>query len=140
RLEVQGLAWSHVERVIPGVEVANGRNSKVFRSVTVGGDLGAQRFLPRLAAPRAREADEELAVQLFHVLRVAGLAAERMPIGVERSGEAAEIGYILDQRLLAVDRCVGKRAVVGELLHERSGCRFVAGHVFRCPPMSLAPR
>jgi len=75
--------------------------------VTVRGELLTQCVLPRLAAPGSSKADEEFAVELPHILLVAGLAAERPPIRVERGGEAAEIGNVLDQRSFAVDRHVG---------------------------------
>src|SRR6185436_3976353 len=65
RLQVQALAWFHVERVIPSIDVADGQDAVVLGGV-VAGSLRSQRVVTVLDAPAARVADEELSVQLAH--------------------------------------------------------------------------
>ena len=97
--EIQPVARTHAKRVVPRIEVANGRNAVVFRSVVVG-HLRAQPVVTVLGAPGARETDEELPVLLPQPLRVFGPGPEREAVCVESGFEAGEVGYIFDQRLL----------------------------------------
>ena len=70
-----------------------------------------------------------------HVARVRRPAAERLAVGVERGGEAAEVGDVLGERQLAVDREAGQRLVRRELIDQRLRERLKALHVLGRPPV-----
>src|SRR5882672_1150063 len=136
--QIQRIPRLDIERLIPCIEVANRGDAITFRRVIAGGNLLAQSVVAVLAAPGAREADEELAILLPDEGLVIHLVAERSMIGVKRRGKAREVGDILDQRACAIDRQVGKRGVARELSHERGGGGLVAGHVECRPPAKFS--
>src|SRR3954471_23349598 len=63
RLEVQLLSGRHVEGFVPRVQVTDRGDAELFGRV-IGGCLLAQALVAVVAAPGARETEEELAILL----------------------------------------------------------------------------
>src|SRR5450755_2921178 len=64
-----------------------------FSGAIVARDLPPQGILAYLAAPAARECDEELPILLPDIFLVVHFVAERATVGVECDRQAAEIGH-----------------------------------------------
>src|SRR5690349_6790373 len=119
-VEIQLLAGSHVERLVPRVEVAHRGDAKAFGRV-IGGRLLAQRVVAVLAAPGVCETQEEVPILLADVTLVLHAVAQGQAIGIECGVQAGEIGGVLDQHELAVEVFARGNRVVRVLRYQRRG-------------------
>src|SRR6267378_1958786 len=103
-IEIQLLIGSHGKRGVPGIQVADSGAAVLVRSMTVRRDLPALRLLTGLRAPALRKADEEILIPCR-------LALQRKVVSVVRGGEPSEIGDVLAEGLMSIDRKVGKRMI-----------------------------
>src|ERR1700722_5623140 len=92
RRQEHGVLRLHVERGVPGIEVAHGPRSVVRRRVLVGGEAEALGLLADLDLPALPEGQEELLGAGEPVLRRRGRAAEGRLPRVVGHREAGEIG------------------------------------------------
>ena len=111
RREVERLARLHVERRVPGVEVAHGVGAVLGRRVAVGQrccwrSAGSRIFVRQLWAKLRKNCWSPVSPCDGRRL----LAAEREAVGVVGRGEPGDVGDVLAQRQLAVDGEVGERA------------------------------
>src|SRR6476659_7389322 len=81
-LEVQALPRAHVERVVPGIEIAHRVGPVVLRRVVAGGRLRSHGALADLPPLGLRVGDEELPVLLPHRVRIRHPATQRLAVGV----------------------------------------------------------
>ena len=82
-LEVQPLARTNVEGVVPRIQIADGGET-VHLGRVVSGELRAHGGIAHLRAPGLSERDEKLPVLLPHIAPVSRSLAERFAVCVER--------------------------------------------------------
>src|SRR5262245_25845307 len=88
--EEQPLARTDVERVVPRIQIADGREAVHLGRVVIG-ELCAHRGIAHLRAPGLSEGNEELPIALPHTAPVRRSRAECEAVCVEGGGEADEI-------------------------------------------------
>src|SRR6478672_11436217 len=121
--QVELVAGLHVERLVPGVNVADDAVHAILaRAVLVGDDLLAFGILTLLFLPRLGVGDEEalIAGKAVDHRRRAVLGLILLVSGIGRL-DARQVADILAQRQLAVDRQVGERLERIILGNERVG-------------------
>ncbi len=128
----------HVERVVPCIQVAHRGDAIASpgRDRSPSARAGASSLY--LAAPGAREADEELAILLPHVLRVVRAAAQCPTVGVEGRGRGPARSATFSTSVCLPSTCRPERDVARELMHQWRRGSLVAGHVRGRPPAGLA--
>ena len=104
----------------------------------VGQDAVAQRRLARLAAPGLRPAEEEALRRRETLERFVGLARARQRVAVPRGREARDVGDVLAEGQLAVDRQVREWLVLVVLRRERGTRGFEAREIVLGPPVREA--
>src|SRR4051794_20323406 len=88
------LSVANVERLVPGVEVADDVGPQLPRRMRIGGELLLQRRLAHLVAPHLAEAQEEALVAGIAADHLVRLAVERQLVGVVGDVEAGEIRHV----------------------------------------------
>src|SRR5215470_2047029 len=116
RREVERLTRFHPEGVVPGVDVTHGQGAVVGRRVRVDHQTLAQRGLADFLTPGLGEAEEELLIPAQPIDDRRLLAPEREAISVVRRSEPSQVGDVLADRQLTVDRDVRKGTVSVVLL------------------------
>ncbi len=129
------FAGLHVECLVPRIHVANRDGAILIGRVPVGDYLLTQRGFARLGAPALRKADEELLITREAVDNRRRLAIERQLPGVIRDREPGQVGNVLTQHLLTVEREIRERPVLVVLLRELLGSFLEVREVFRLPPV-----
>ena len=128
-----------VERRIPSVKVPHRLGAPAAERVAVGGDQVAHRRLAGVLAAALRIAEEEALVagEAGDHRRLA--AAQRGAIGVISGGEPGEVGQILAERELAVEREI-REGAIGVVLADQGLARFAEmGEVLGRPPVPQPP-
>src|SRR5580700_2930127 len=138
RTKVERLSGLDVEGFVPRVGVADGRGAELRRGVRVREDLAAECGLAGLRSPVLAKGDEELLVAGESVLRGAFLPLKRGAIAVVGCGDAAEVGDVFVDRLLAVHMDAGEKLIRVVLLLEFLGLLVEVGEIFGRPPVADA--
>src|SRR5262249_1955097 len=122
--EIQLFPALDIEVRVPGIDVTHFGGAILVGSVTIRQHLLAQSAVADFLSPVLREGNEELLIAVEAVLRGRALACERRAISIVRSGQSAEVGDVLSQRLFSVDGEIGKRTV-SVILSGQGGAGFL---------------
>src|SRR5687767_14259771 len=129
------FAVANVERLVPGIEVANDERPEMAGRVGIDGEQLLQQLVAILGAPDLAVAQEEALIAGEAVDHRRRLAAQRHLVGVVGDGEAGQVRDILAEGQLAVHLHARQRLVGAILGDHLVGQLLEGGDVGLAPPV-----